>query len=601
MPEMVLLLFAGLQLWPFLRAFHQSADENFFQFLILSALDRPQDLLVQIGRVAEQQGRIGIFLAMPLELLGAMLPEYGWGRLLVVGCFGLLLLAFCRLLAQLFGAPLAQAALLLCCCTTPLAAHHLAPNAYPLLILLPLLGLVAVHLWLAGAAASHRGRVAAGLLLVVLTLVLEYAFVAGLSLAALAVCTARRDRRGRELRLHGSALAASAAIYLGYRAAFPSGYAGNTAGVPALLDVPELQWLHAVNGTVFPRLLPGPATAADLVLAMAAFAAATWLAWRLLPALARQLRPRAAGGVVLFCLGWAWLNTLPHALTAKYQAWCRIGGDCTYVDSRIAALGVGAALAVGLALLLRALQRCGLHSRVPALFCAGAVGLLGAATCLHNRAAARDMAGRELAFAVIRDATCRADGGLARDPAALRVLGRTILWHQPPMEMPPVESFLALYRDTLPRLRLDCRPIPFAPAAATGFLGWALPEAAGRWSLGSGAMLVLGGEAATAGSVLRVAAYVPPGGAPQRVTLRKGDGVVCSFFLDEVPRDLVLPGDADPAGRRALSLETPDAISPSAAGHSADLRELGVFLSSLRALQPGEAVPGGLDLRRCTG
>ena len=615
LPDLVLFAFAATQLVPFLAAFHQTADDNFWQYAVLSTEGSQAALGQQVERIAHQQGRVGMYLAMPLVLLGAMLPEFAWGRLLAVALFAGLLLAFCHLLARRFRIPLTRAALLLTLCLTPVAAHHMPPNAYPLLITLPLVALVALHIRLAGGreALSARATAGAALGLAALTLVLEYALVAGLGLGALAVMTAGAGRRLRALRLHGVALLASVAVYLAYRAAFPSDYAGNLLAAPSPGDVLHLQALHAVNGTVIPYLGIPTGGRTDFVLAAAVLVAGAWLAHRLLPALARALPRGVVPGVLLACLAWAWLNTLPHALTSKYQAWCR-AGECAYVDSRVAALGLGAFLAVGLAALLRlAAGRSGTRAdgaaamgtggRLAALACALSVGAVGALTFLHNRAAARDMAGRERPFAVLREAACRPEADLGRNPVVLEMLARTVWWHLPPAKAPPAQVYLAAYRDSLAALGLACRPVPFAPPTrSVEFLGWSGAEEAGRWSVGPGGLLLLAGQGGSDGMVLTLAAYVPPGERPRRIVARGGDGKPCRFELGAAPLDLFVPWEAGSGrGKAILVLETPDAVSPLSAGESEDGRALGVLLSASRPLPAGEAPPGGIDLRACAG
>ncbi|MCR0983585.1 hypothetical protein [Roseomonas populi] len=600
LPDAALLLLALLQLWPFLSAFHQSADDNFWHFAVLSTLDRPSVLFDEVRKLAEAQGRVGIFPAMPLVMAGAAMAEYAWGRLLAVGIFGALLLAFCHLAARRFRLPLTRPALLLTLCLTPMVGHHMPPNAFPLLITLPLLGLFGLHLSLAGPAGLRpAGWVAAVLALAAAMLVLEYALVAGFALAILAVVTARPAERFRAARLHGTALALSAGLYLGYRLAFPSHYAGNELGHPSLLDVVRLQAQHVANGTVLPYLPRLSLGRVDLAAAALAGLLGAALGARLLPGLALALRPRPALGILACCAGWAFVNTLPHALTPKYQAWCR-AGDCAYVDSRVAALAAGLAAAVALAALIHLAARQVLAARACTLAVAGLVGVSAALALLHNRASARDMAERERAFAVLREAACEPDTSWVTNPAVLQSLGQTIRWHLPPAEVPPAQAYLRTYAEGLGRLGLACRPLPFAPRPwPLEFPGWSPPERIGRWSLGGAAVLRLAGGAGAAGMVLSLAAYVPPGREAQRVVARTGPGPGCTFELSKAPREVFVPLRA--TGTTTLVLETPEAVSPSAAGDSEDPRRLGVFFAAARTPYAGEAPGGAIDLRRCRG
>jgi len=436
------------------------------------------------------------------------------------------------------------------------------------------------------------------------TLVLEYAFVAGLGLAAIAVLTAVPGRRRKAIALHGAALLASVAIYLGYRAVFPSGYDGNVLGGVGVGEALRLQALHALHGTVLPYLSLHPPGRAELAVAGLLALLGAGLAARLLPELAARLRLRRAGLVVLGGLGGVWLNTLLHALTPKYQAWCR-AGDCGYVDSRVAGLALGVMLAAGLgAALVAAARLAGPRAgRALSLLLAGAVGLAGAGTFLNNRAAAREMAGRERAFGVLRDLACHPGTGLSRSPAVIEPLARTVWWHLPPALVPPARSYLEQYAASLPRLGLDCRPMPFSPPpGALEFLGWSAPEATGRWSLGAGGVVLSGAGRGTGGMLLTLAAYVPPGGAPRRVIARTAEGGACAFTLGETPREVFLPWAEGARPRDTLLiLDTPDATSPAAVDDTEDARTLGVLLPAARLLAAGERPAGALDLMMCRG
>jgi hypothetical protein len=601
-PDLLLVVFAVLQLWPFTTAFHQTADDNFWQFAVLSTIGHPELLAREIQKIAETQGRVGMYPGMLLVLLGAVLPEYAWGRVAVVALFGMTLLAFCRLLARSFGMPLTRAGLLGTLCCTPMVAHHMPPNAFPLLITVPLLLLLLLHIRLARGWQWRQAWIV-GPALVGLTLLLEYAFVAGVALAGLAVARARPGERGRALLLHGATLLASAGIYLAYRTAFPSQYPGNALSP---LPAAELLWLqarHAFGGTIFPHLPLMAMGRLDLLLAATVLVAGAGLSAHLLPALARRLHPAGAAAIALACLGWAWLNTLPHALTPKYQSWCR-AGDCAYVDSRVAALGAGVLAVLGLAMLLR-LVLCVGRGRVAWLAtasCAVLLGGLGATTFLHNRAAARVMAEHERAFLLLREASCRSGTDLSQDEGMLLALGQTIRWHLPPAQVPPPEVYLAAYRDGLRRLGVRCQTLWPAPAAwPVEFLGWATPEPQGRWSIGRTSVLRLAASPGTGGTALFLAAYVPPGQGPQRVIARTHRWR-CEFLVGSTPREIVVPAPDGPAPEvTTLVLDMPDAVSPAAAGQSIDQRVLGVFLSAAKPLPPGNPPAEALDLRRCAG
>ena len=61
LPDLVLLAFVAIQLLPFLSAFHQTADDNFWQYVTLTELDSPWELTTRLTRIAEDQGRVGMY------------------------------------------------------------------------------------------------------------------------------------------------------------------------------------------------------------------------------------------------------------------------------------------------------------------------------------------------------------------------------------------------------------------------------------------------------------------------------------------------------------------------------------------------------------
>ncbi|WP_137178095.1 hypothetical protein [Roseomonas sp. AR75] len=596
LPDAGLLALALLQLWPFLGAFHQTADDNFWQFAVLSAMDRPAITWEETRKLAEFQGRIGMFLAMPLVLLGAMMPEYAWTRLLVVVLFGASLLAFGHVLALYFRVPLTRSAWLAMLCLAPMAAFHLPPNSYPLMITLPLLALCLVHVGLAAEAWRGWRLSAAFVVLFALTLMLEYALVEAAGLALIALIAASPGTRRRLLWRHGAVLATAAAVYLGYRLAFPSQYPGNALAGFSWRDVLSMQVQHLLGGIALSHAISQPIGRTDLALAALAFLLAAAAGGRLLPGLARVLPARKGLAILLACAGWAALTTLPHALTPKYQAWCQ-AGECIYVDSRIAALAAGAALAVTVALALRWLQR---RTRLPAplawLACGLLAGAASASTLLHNRAAAREMAARERPFEVMRLANCHGWG----EPAVLAAaMASSTSWH-PELAIGP-DAHLRLYAARLHRLGLSCSAMPFTPRFGAverpGWVRWVVGAPDGYWSVGEAGVLLVAGWPGSSGTILSLGGFVPQGSAPQHAWLGMNGGPACSVVLGAAPRPVFVPAAG---GRPHLILvTTPDALSPAEAGLGSDQRRLGARIVEAHPAPPGDPPPGVLDLARC--
>jgi len=596
--DVALAVFSLFQLWPFLAAFHQSADDNFWQYAALSLRDAPTELLKQVHGYAMEQGRVGLYPGMVLVLLGTVLQEFAVGRLIAVAAMGAVTLGFSRLLARWTGVPLTRPALLVSFCTMPMVAHHLPPNAYPLLVTLPLLGLLAAHLRLARAIpARSGGRLAVGAAMAAMCLIMEYAVVEGAVLAVLAVAMAKPGLRASALRFHAPVVAGTLVAYLAFRLGFSSRYDGNQFSLAPLADIASLQLRHLFGGTVFPYLPRPPSGGRDLVLSTVPLVLGTWLGWRLLPALWNTTR-RGAALALAACLLWMWANTLPHALTAKYRFWCGMG-ECTYMDSRVAALGVGVAAAAVLTLLGSfAGPRRRLAMR---LGCAGLAGMLGALAFLHNRISGREMAAQERAFGILRASACGAEGAPAEDAALLAALGRTIRWHKVPANVPPPATYLAAYRDGLGRLGVACGPVAFQPNPRQAeILGGPPPEAVLDWSLGPSGILVINGLPGSVGAMLDLAAYAPAGRADQRVVVRAGSGQACRLRLGAAPQRFHVAWAADGSDRNlVVLLETPDAVSPTEAGVGDDGLARGVHLVGVAPIWPGAPAAAGNSLFGC--
>ena len=598
--DAALAVFSVVQLWPFLAAFHQSADDNFWQYAVLSLWDAPTELLKQVHGYAVEQGRVGLYPGMALVLLGTVLQEFAAGRLIAVAAMGVVTFGFALLLARWTGVPLTRPALLVAFCTMPMVAHHLPPNAYPLLVTLPLLGLVAAHLRLAGGIPARTGgRLALGAAMAALCFVMEYAVVEGAALAVLAIAMAKPGRRASAFRFHAPVIVGTLVAYSAFRLGFSSRYDGNQFSPAPLADIASLQLRHLVGGTVFPYLPRPPAGGWDVVLSAIPLVLGIWLGWRLLPAL--WTAPQARRGAVLALaasLLWMWANTLPHALTAKYRVWCGMG-ECTYMDSRTAALGIGVAAAAVLALLG---SFAGPRGRFAMrLGCAGVAGVLGASAFLHNRVSGRQMAVQERAFAVLRSGACGTGGAPDEDAVFLAALGRTVRWHKPPSVVPPPAVYLAAYRAGLGRLGIACEAMPFQPYPRQAeILGGPPPEAVLDWSLGPSGILVVNGLPGSVGAVLELAAYAPAGRADQRVVVRAGGRPACRLRLGAAPQRFHVAWSEN-GGDRSLVvlLETPDAVSPTEAGVGDDGLARGVHLAGVAPIWPGAPSAAGTSLLDC--
>jgi len=365
-------------------------------------------------------------LDVPFAMLAAYFADSFVFRLvytgLYFGCFALLAV-YISMVARVRVAALVLLVLL---SLHPLDYFHLPPNAYPVHLTLPflLILLARIGLW---RARTRRGETAGawensmlaccfvGMLFSEYGFLFAAALIGAEYLARLVDLHAggggwRNAVRGSALHRHtlkdAVVLVLWLAIYIGFRAVYPSSYEGNQ--VAAELDfaaVGKTLVGHIFGGTSLASLaryheqLPGVVRAIGLVelLVAMSIAAVTFAAAAL--ALRQARTGCEEGSLVRRCcaigaasLIGAVLVTLPLALTFKYQAWCGDLSACVFLDSRISYLGIGAMLAVLLITMVvgfgkpRGVYRAGVSLAFSALLAA-----LGMLTYLNNLRVEWDM------------------------------------------------------------------------------------------------------------------------------------------------------------------------------------------------------------------
>lgn len=385
------LVVAALHARLFSYGYRLAADDVLFHYLALK--NSLAQNLGEVIRNAEAQGRIGQFFAMPMNMLASDLVSYAWFRVAVVGLWYGMMLLFALWVGRLCRSQaMALMTFLVLSTCQRLGFDHMPPNSFPLQNTLPFLIILAVRL----VDETVRGRFAQVGLRVILCLAMlanEFSLIFGLGILGFEYLTRwlRADVEGmtrpkdRAGLLDAAAVGAAIALYLGYRFAHPSHYDGNTPD--GLWNVDQLAWtslLHVLNGTVLLQL--GANNFAQLpwkaLVAWAGMSALTAIvAWG---ALRRLEHNRAWLAIALLAILFSFYVTLPVAMTAKYQAWCRMEWPCAYLDTRTAFLGLGVAL----------VALCGwlipFHRMAPAIL-AMAIGLSSGTTYLYNLHASRAM------------------------------------------------------------------------------------------------------------------------------------------------------------------------------------------------------------------
>ncbi|MBS7699817.1 MULTISPECIES: hypothetical protein [unclassified Chelatococcus] len=375
---------AALQAQPFLAGYRLTADEILFHYLTL------KNTLAQnfqfLSETAAQQGRIGQFVVLPINMMASHLSAVTWVRVGFLGAWGGLMLLTALWVGGLCRSrAVALLSFLVLVTYQRLGFDHMPPNSYPLQNTVPFLLILASRL----AGGVQRSLVTDCILRVILCLSMvttEYAWVFGLGVIGceyLASFSLGRQEGLARLKTRGFALDMMAitialALYLGYRIVHPSHYESNSPdGIRNLGALIWTSFFHVLNGTV---ILP---------VQWAHFAQAPWkalaawagmsvltagVAWGALRHLERD-RPwlTIATIGVLFSV----YVTLPVAATLRHQSWCATAWPCAYLDTRSAFPGVAVALVGICGWLLR-------FGRIMQVALAVALGLGAGTTYLYN-------------------------------------------------------------------------------------------------------------------------------------------------------------------------------------------------------------------------
>ncbi|CAH1656452.1 MULTISPECIES: hypothetical protein [unclassified Chelatococcus] len=342
---------AALQARPFLSGFRLTADE--IQFHYLSLKNTLAQNIQFLSENAAQQGRVGQFILLPVNMLASDLAAVPWARVGFLGAWGgLMLLTALWVGRQSRSRAFALLIFLVLVTYQRLGFDHMPPNSYPLQNTVPFLLILASRM----AGGGQRSLVTQCMLGVVLCFsmaISEYAWVFGLGVVGceyLANFSRGKEEglaglRSSRLVLDASAITTALVVYLGYRFVHPSHYASNSPdGVWNLGAMAWTSFFHILNGTV---LLPIQRTHFTLApwKALAAWggmsvltAGVAWGAFRYL----ERDRPWLMIAVVglLFSL----YVTLPVAMTVRHQTWCVEAWPCAYLDTRSAFPGLAVAL-----------------------------------------------------------------------------------------------------------------------------------------------------------------------------------------------------------------------------------------------------------------
>lgn len=611
-----------LQAMPFLIGYRQSADDVYFLQVYLDGWDAVWRFTVD---AAVEQGRLGQFIMLPLNTVGAAFQGIAWVRFLFVLLHFGIFAIFAFYVRALLGRPVGLVLFLVLVTMQPLAYQHLPPTAYPLQNSLPLLIILLVRLAL--MFRQRRGQGGARAIDIVLyTLfalamaVTEFALLFGTALLAAeylcrlaaawqrsrsAAAALRQAVSNRGFLADCAAVFVVLAAYLIYRLAYPSQYPGNSPdGLFAFARFGETLLRHIWAGTIFAHLNESRAAAGTWV-TMSSVLAGLFTAVAAGLTLSRAAGLRAPLLVAAVALLLALYVTAPLAATEKQQGWCVDTNVCAYLDSRISYLGVAAAIVAVTALLYRCLPFRPLRLLLTLGLSAG-LGWMAAVANAQNWSVARDMAIDVATWGRAELLACHPELTPDDEVVLLRIIDpqSRVSFHPgfEPMDlwrkyMRHVAAGGGCPQDPAARSAASRRIAAFLPNLSPGetvaisrtsggaFLGrgWSLPEAWGVWSDGKEAELTFFPEGLRAEQEttlsLRFHPYFGPSVERQAVIASVGGREVARFAIER-----------EDFGEDCCRMDIP--ISPS------DIEDRRVTVT-LRIADPRDpAAEGGLDPRR---
>jgi hypothetical protein len=321
--------------WLSSAGYRLSADDILFHFKALGGLREAWKYVIA---TAKSEGRIGSFILIPLNMWGALLSEYVFGRYLIGTLYFSTFILFAFFLSLLLRRSVTVWLSATFLAFHPLLYQHTPPTAYPLQNTIPFLVLLGSRIYLLVRGESWLARIC----MFVALLVSEYAFLFGTALLVIEYSLSdSSDRPGirglwssRCFRRDVAVVSSALAIYLLWRWAYPSKYTGNS--IDGILSVERtIRTLVAQTyyGTIIPyvefRGVSEDAIAGAILIALIT----ATLIYRI-PEPVGETRYNSA---VIAVFGLALIYVmLPIAVSSQFQTWCLESGECAYVSSRSA-------------------------------------------------------------------------------------------------------------------------------------------------------------------------------------------------------------------------------------------------------------------------
>jgi hypothetical protein len=399
-----LLILSTFHALHFTSGFRLTADDVMYHDIVMRGVDNSLDF-TQGWAVA--QGRIGHFLAVPLQLIGGYLSENYAFRIFAVALHFLALLAFAKYAEALTGRKISIILFVLMISIQPLDFFHLPPNSYPLAISVPLLLVLSYRIKVLSSKNGGTQKtferhlfLLAGLTGVLFGELMFSFFVTlvfleiGFRVGKNKLSATNLTKLASEYRSEMFVILVFLITYFGFRFFIPSTYDGNSLGGRLGFEVIVG---HIFGGTVFSALIRNEGSflqylltfsVAQIVLLVLVFVLTLTL-------FAAQLKSMyfsdSSKAKLFFSLRMAVLGlvgaiilSVPIALTDKYQSWCTSLETCVYLDSRISFLFLSFSILGFLLIIADMLVARNLLSFFALVSFAGAIALVSALTYVNN-------------------------------------------------------------------------------------------------------------------------------------------------------------------------------------------------------------------------
>jgi len=352
-------LFAATQAHFFLYGYRLTGDDVLFENVVLHG-----KIADYIAQTAAQQARIGMYVLLPILLLGSHFADHLIFRVAYVSLWYADILLFSFWVARAAGSSIALPVFVAIVALQPMIGYHMPPVGYPLELGLPLMILMASRLAIVRGRSVVVGSRNIGSQLVMyavhvfylLALISsEYMMIFGLVLVACEVSIARSadasHSLGTVLKRYRGDLMSLAVVYFAYayfRQSQASHYDGASMdGAGHIGALCKTFAMHIASGTWLPffqtSVLAVAAVRGALVAAVLCFVA-LYFYWRA-NADDPKLTERNRASAVVLALGVVAI-TLPVVSAEKQQQWCLINHNCSYLDSRISLLFLMASIAL---------------------------------------------------------------------------------------------------------------------------------------------------------------------------------------------------------------------------------------------------------------